>query len=51
MRNTRALVMIAVAVVLAFGAVIVAARWISAQASADTSKVAVAAVEIGRAHV
>ncbi|ABE44464.1 Flp pilus assembly protein CpaB [Polaromonas sp. JS666] len=46
MRNTRALVMIAVAVVLAFGAVIVAARWISAQASADTSKVAVAAVDI-----
>jgi pilus assembly protein CpaB len=46
MRNTRALVMIAVAVVLAFGAVIVAARWISAQASADTSKVAVATVDI-----
>lgn len=46
MRNTRALVMIAVAVVLAFGAVIVAARWISAQASGDTNKVAVALVDI-----
>lgn len=46
MRNTRALIMMAVAVVLAFGAVIVAARWISAQASGATNKVAVALVDI-----
>ena len=46
MRNTRALVMIAVAVILAFGAVIVAARWISAQASGNTNRVAVALVDI-----
>jgi pilus assembly protein CpaB len=46
MRNTRALMMMAVAVVLAIGAVIVAARWISAQASGTTDKVAVALVDI-----
>lgn len=46
MRNTRALMMMAVAVVLAFGAVIVAARWITAQASGATNKVAVALVDI-----
>lgn len=46
MRNTRALIMMAVAVVLAFGAVIVAARWISSQASGATNKVAVALVDI-----
>jgi len=46
MRNTRALMMMAVAVVLAFGAVIVAARWMSAQASGATNKVAVALVDI-----
>lgn len=46
MRNTRALVMIAVAVILAFGAVIVAARWISAQASGNTNRIAVALVDI-----
>lgn len=46
MRNTRALIMMGVAVVLAFGAVIVAARWISNQASGATNKVAVALVDI-----
>lgn len=46
MRNTRALIMMVVAVILAFGAVIVAARWISAQASGATNKVAVALVDI-----
>jgi pilus assembly protein CpaB len=46
MRNTRALMMMAVAIVLAFGAVIVAARWISAQTSGSTDKVAVALVDI-----
>lgn len=46
MRNTRALVMIAVAVLLAVGAVIVAARWISAQAAGNTNRVAVALVDI-----
>jgi pilus assembly protein CpaB len=46
MRNTRALIMMAVAVVLAFGAVIVAARWISNQTSGATDKVAVAVVDI-----
>ncbi len=46
MRNTRALVMMVVAVVLAFAAVIVGARWINAQGSGATSKVAVAMVDI-----
>ena len=46
MRNTRALVMMAVAVIVAFGAVIVAARWISAQGAGNTDKVAVALVDI-----
>jgi pilus assembly protein CpaB len=46
MRNTRAMIMMVVAVVLAFGAVLVAARWISAQASGTTAKVAVAQVDI-----
>jgi pilus assembly protein CpaB len=46
MRNTRAMVMMVVAIGLAFVAVVVAARWISAQASGNTSKVAVAQVDI-----
>lgn len=46
MRNTRALIMMAVAVILASGAVVVAARWISAQASGSTNKVAVALIDI-----
>lgn len=46
MRNSRALVMIGIAVLLAFGAVFVAARWISAQASSNTHKVAVALTDI-----
>ncbi|MBK4733813.1 Flp pilus assembly protein CpaB [Noviherbaspirillum pedocola] len=47
MRNTRALVTMIIAVVLAFAAVVVAARWISAQAQGSTDKVAVAATDIG----
>ncbi|MDC8759248.1 Flp pilus assembly protein CpaB [Janthinobacterium fluminis] len=46
MRNTRALMMMAFAVALAFAAVIVAARWINGQASGNTNKVAVALVDI-----
>jgi pilus assembly protein CpaB len=46
MRNARALTMMAFAVILAFVAVIVAARWINAQASGNTNKVAVALVDI-----
>ncbi|MEO6293188.1 MAG: Flp pilus assembly protein CpaB [Burkholderiaceae bacterium] len=46
MRNTRALVMMGVAVVVAVGAVVVAAQWINAQASGNTNKVAVALVDI-----
>lgn len=46
MRNTRAITMMAFAVILAFVAVIVAARWINAQASGNTNKVAVALVDI-----
>lgn len=38
--------MMVVAIVVAFGAVIVAARWINAQASGTTNKVAVALVDI-----
>ena len=46
MRNARALTMMAIAVILAFVAVIVAARWINAQASGNTNKVAVALLDI-----
>ena len=47
MRNTRALMMIALAIILAFGAVFVAARWINGQASNNgTNKVAVAMVDL-----
>ena len=46
MRNTRALVMMGVAVLLALGAVIVAAQWISSQGAGNTDKVAVAFVDI-----
>ncbi len=46
MRNTRALMMIALAVILAFGAVFVAARWINGRANNNTGKVAVALVDI-----
>ncbi len=42
MRNTRALMMLAIAVVLALGAGVVAARWLGDQAAVTTSKVAVA---------
>jgi pilus assembly protein CpaB len=47
MRNTRSLIMLAVAIVLAFGAVVVAAQWINAQAAGNTAKVAVAQLDIG----
>ncbi|MYN03072.1 Flp pilus assembly protein CpaB [Pseudoduganella sp. DS3] len=46
MRNTRAMIMMVVAVALAFVAVVVAARWINAQATGNTAKVAVAQVDI-----
>ena len=46
MRNARALTMMAIAVILAFAAVIVAARWINAQASGTINKVAVAQIDI-----
>ncbi|WP_377701428.1 Flp pilus assembly protein CpaB [Pseudoduganella sp. UC29_71] len=47
MRNTRALVMMLIAIILAGGAVLVAARWINGQAAtAGTGKVAVALVDI-----
>lgn len=46
MRNTRSLVMIALAVVVAMAAVVVAARWITSQ-TGGTNKVALALVDIG----
>ncbi|MES2114225.1 MAG: Flp pilus assembly protein CpaB [Pseudomonadota bacterium] len=46
MRNTRAIIMMLVAIVLAFGAVLVAAQWINKQSSTNTQKVAVALVDI-----
>ena len=46
MRNTRALVMIAAALLLACAAVVVAARWIGEQSASNSNKVAVAAVDI-----
>jgi pilus assembly protein CpaB len=47
MRNTRALMMMGIAVVLAFAAVVVAARWISSQTQGNAGKIAVAMVDIG----
>jgi pilus assembly protein CpaB len=47
MKNTRAWMMMVFAVVLAFAAVFVAARWINGQAAGATNKVAVAIVDIG----
>ncbi|HJV00204.1 MAG TPA: Flp pilus assembly protein CpaB [Burkholderiaceae bacterium] len=46
MRNTRAMIMMLVAIVLAFGAVLVAAQWINKQSASNTQKVAVALVDI-----
>lgn len=46
MRNTRAMVMMVVAVAVAIGAVVVAAQWINSQASGITNKVAVAKADI-----
>ena len=46
MRNTRAMVMMVVAVAVAIGAVVVAAQWINSQATSSTNKVAVAKADI-----
>src|SRR5471030_56091 len=46
MRNTRALVMIAVALLLALFAVLMAAHWMNDQASSTSGKVAVASTDI-----
>ncbi len=46
MKNTRALVMIAVSVVIGLFAVIMASRWIAEQTSLATSKVVVAAKDV-----
>jgi pilus assembly protein CpaB len=46
MKNTRGIVMMGVALVLAVAAVLVAARWINARASNATNKVAVATMDI-----
>ena len=46
MRNTRAMVMMGVAVAVAIGAVVVAAQWINQQGVAASNKVAVATADI-----
>ncbi|MFC5475292.1 Flp pilus assembly protein CpaB [Paraherbaspirillum soli] len=46
MKNSRAIVMIGISILAALLAVVLAARWISQQASLSTNKVAVAAVDI-----
>lgn len=46
MKNTRGIVMLILALVLAGGAVIAAAKWISSRTAGNTGKVAVALVEI-----
>lgn len=46
MKNTRALMMIGIALFLALAAVVVAARWINDQAGTGSNKVAVANVDI-----
>lgn len=46
MKNTRAIAMIGVSILVALVAVVLASRWISQQASLSTNKVAVAAIDI-----
>ena len=46
MKNTRALIVLAVALLAGLGAVMLAFRWLSTQSSSNVSRVAVAAVEI-----
>ena len=46
MKNTRALLMIVISVVIGLGAVFLASRWMSQQAKVASSKVVVAAVDI-----
>ncbi|WP_373988778.1 Flp pilus assembly protein CpaB [Duganella sp. BuS-21] len=46
MRNTRALTMIAVALVMAMAAVVLAAQWIVGQSASNSNKVAVALLDI-----
>jgi len=46
MRNTRALTMIGVSLILALAAVVVAAQWIAGQSSGNNNKVAVAVLDI-----
>ena len=48
MRNSRSLMMLAAALALASVSVFVAARWINAQASVNTNKVAVATADISQ---
>ncbi|CAN7255374.1 Flp pilus assembly protein CpaB [Massilia sp. LjRoot122] len=47
MKNTRGLLMLGLALLLALGAVFVAVRWINQRASGNTGKVAVAMVDVG----
>ncbi len=46
MKNTRALIVLAVAVLAGLGAVLLASRWLNNQSNSNVSRVAVAAVEI-----
>ena len=46
MKNTRAILMIGVSIVAALFAVILASRWVSQQGSANSKKLAVAAIDI-----
>ena len=47
MRNTRALTIIGVALVMALAAVVLAAQWITGQSANNSNKVAVAMIDIG----
>lgn len=46
MRNTRALIMVGVALFLALAAVVVAAQWITGQSAGNSNKVAVAMLDV-----
>ncbi len=46
MKNTRALIVLAVALLAGLGAVMLAFRWLSTQSNSNVSRVAVAAVEV-----
>jgi pilus assembly protein CpaB len=46
MKNPRALVMVIISIIIGLGAVVLASRWVNKQATVQSSKVVVAAVDV-----